>query len=228
MERDFETITRALDPQRAQLERRAESRRRKVMRAHPDTGAFLLAMSDEPIAESAFVNGEPWQRWVAELLRESFPEGVFLFNRRRGAGLDGDIDVVAVLPSGVWAIDIQRFADQAVEIHRSKGGPGRLDFLHIDGVDQTAILDDVDAQALAVSDGLAAAGFPGVPVTSVLCLIDAAVSWRGAARVGTTHVTNTRPMVKLLAAGPVILDETDVASLGLSLDKQLARKHIVT
>ena len=43
--------------------------------------------------------------------------------------------------------------------------------------------------------------------------------------VGSAHVTKARPMLKLLAVGPAVLDETDIASLGLSLDKALARQH---
>src|SRR3982751_56726 len=86
MQPEFDDIAGASDPRREQLERRSEARRQKVLRSYPDTGEFLLAMSDEPTAESAFDYGAPWQRWVAELVREEFPTGVFLFHRRRGPG----------------------------------------------------------------------------------------------------------------------------------------------
>jgi hypothetical protein len=225
MQRDFEDVARAVDPQRRQLERRSEARRKKVLRTHPDTGPFILAMSDEPIAETAFEHGAPWQRWVAELVRQTFPEGVFLFNRRRGANLPGDIDIVAVLPTGVWAIDIQRYEGLDVEVRHRKGSDGRRDFLYIDNNDCTAMLDDVDDQAEAVSKALGGAGFAGLKTKSVLCLIDVVPAWRAHAAVGAIHVTKPRPMLKLLASGPVALDETDIASLGLTLDRALARQR---
>src|SRR5215470_2286532 len=91
MQQDFDQITRSLDPKRQQLERRSQARREKIMRKNPETGRFILAMSDEPTDEYAFDQGESWQLWVAELCREAFPTGVFMFNRRRGADLIGDI-----------------------------------------------------------------------------------------------------------------------------------------
>jgi hypothetical protein len=224
---DFEDVARAVDPQRHQLERRSEARRKKVLRRHPDTGPFILAMSDEPTAETAFDQGEPWQRWVAELVRDAFPEGVFLFNRRRGPNAAGDIDIVAIVPSGIWAVDIQRHEGR-VEVRQGKTAEGRRDFLVVDGVDRTNLLDDVDDQAAAVSTALRNSGFHGPRATSVLCLIDALPAWRAHAQLGATYVTKARPMLKLLAGGPKVLDDTDIASLGLTLDRALARRHLTT
>jgi hypothetical protein len=225
MQPDFDDVARSLDPQRQQLERRAAARRKKMLRSHPDTGAFMLAMSDEPTADTAFDQGAPWQRWVAELVRQSFPEGVFLFNRRRGPHQPGDIDIVAILPTGVWAIDIQRYEGANVDVRHRKSLDGRRDFLFIADNDCTGILDDVDDQAAAVSKALDRAGFARLRTRSVLCLIDVTPSWRGSATVGATYVTKARPMLKLLATGPEVLDDTDIASLGLSLDRYLARQH---
>jgi hypothetical protein len=224
MQPDFDEVARVTDPKRQQLERRSEERRQKVLRKYPDTGAFLLAMSDEPNAETAFQHGAPWQRWVAELLREEFPTGVFLFNRRRGPDHAGDIDVVAVVPSGVWVIDVVRYEGAKVDV-RSGKSPERGQYLSVDGADASAALDDLDDQAAAVTGALARAGWEQIATQSVLCLVDVDASWRGHARVGTTHVSKARPMLRLLAAGPASLDDTDIASLGLSLDKSLARQR---
>lgn len=215
------------DPQRRQLERRSEARRKKVLRNNPETGPFLLAMSDEPTAETAFDQGASWQRWVAELLRREFPTGIFLFNRRRGAGHHGDIDVVALLPSGVWVIDIHRFEGARAEVRHRQGSNGRRDYLYIDDADQAALLDDLEAQGEAVTAALLRAGYPRIATRTVLCLIDVEAEWRGHATVGDNVVTKARPLIKLLEHGPVVLDDTDVASLGMSLDKHLARQHLV-
>jgi hypothetical protein len=228
MQPDHEDVARAVDPQRRQLERRSEARRKKLLRSHPDTGPFILAMSDEPIAETAFDQGAPWQRWVAELVRQAFPEGVFLFNRRRGPDRPGDIDIVAILPTGVWAVDIQRFEGSKAEVRQRTGAEGRRDYLYLEDNDCTGLLDDVDDQADAVSRALHKAGFTGLHTKSVLCLVDVVPAWRNHASVGATYVTKARPMIKLLATGPEILDDTDIASLGLTLDRLLARKHPTT
>ena len=225
MQHDIDPISRSLDPKRQQLERRSEARRQKVMRKNPETGAFILAMSDEPTAETAFDHGESWQIWVAELCLEAFPNGVFLFNRRRGPDLAGNIDIVAVLPSGVWAVDIQRHDGVVAEVQHRRGAEGRRAFLLLDRVDRTSLLDDVDGQAAAVARVLERLGLPGIGCASVLCLIDVEASWRGHAVVGGTHVTKARPMIKAMAAGPVVLDDSDIASLGLTLDKHLPRKQ---
>jgi hypothetical protein len=224
MQPDFEEVARATDPARRQLDRQAEARRKRILKEHPDTGAFLLAMSDEPMAATAFDSGAPWERWVAELVRQTFPHGVFLFHRKRGAGWPGDIDIVAVLPSGIWAIDIQRHEDVVAEVRHTSEAGGRRDFLFLDDVDRTSLLDDLDDQANAVAAALVKAGFGRVNVRSVLCLVDAEPAWRGSPTVGTTYVSKARPMLKVLSAGPVVFDDNDVASLGLALDRQLGRQ----
>jgi len=224
MQPDFEDVARATDPSRRQLERRAETRRRRVMKDNPETGAFLLAMSDEPTAPTAFDAGAPWERWIAELVRQSFPRGVFLFHRKRGAGRPGDVDIVAVLPSGVWVIDIQRHEDAVLEVRHTQSPGGRRDHLFIDEQDRTELLDDVDDQHAGVVAALERAGFGSTTVRTVLCFVDAEPTWRGSPTVGTTYVTKARPMLKVLASGPVVLDDTDVASIGLALDRQLGRQ----
>lgn len=224
MQPDFSEVARATDPARRRLDRRAEERRKRVMKDNPETGAFLLAMSDEPMAPTAFDSGAPWERWVAELVRQTFPQGIFLFHRKRGAGWPGDIDIVTVLPSGVWTIDIQRHEDVAAEVRHTDGPEGRHDHLFLDDEDRTDLLDDLDDQANAVSAALVRSGFHGVAVRNVLCLVDAEPSWRGSPTVGTTYVTKARPMLKVLAGGPAVLDDTEIASLGLALDRQLGRQ----
>lgn len=225
MQPDFEEVVRSTDPNRRQLERRSAARRRKVLRNNPETGPFLLAMSDEPTAETAFDDGAPWQRWVAELVRREFPDGIFLFHRRRGAGHPGDIDIVGVLPSGVWVIDIQRFDGAKAEVRHRQGTTGRRDYLYVDETDQSAVLDDLELQGRSVSEALERAGYPLIITRTVLCLVDIEAAWRGHATVGDNVVAKARQTVKLLGIGPRILDDTSIASLGMSLDKQLARQH---
>jgi hypothetical protein len=176
------------------------------------------------MAPTAFDAGSPWERWVAELVRSSFPQGIFLFHRKRGAGWPGDIDVVAVLPSGIWTIDIQRHEDAVAEVRHTEGRRGRRDHLFLDDVDRTVLLDDLDDQANAVSAALVRSGYKNVTIRTVLCLVDVEPEWRGSPTVGTTYVTKARPMLKVLASGPAVFDDTEIASLGLARDRQLGRQ----
>ena len=225
MQPEFDDVARVSDSRREQLERRSATRREKVLRTYPDTGEFLLAMSDEPTAKSAFDHGSPWQRWVAELLRDEFPTGVFLFHRRRGPGRHDDIDVVAVLPSGVWAIDIRRFEGARAEVRSVNEGRSTRKYLEVEDIDMSTVLEDLDDQVLAVATALTNAGWENIETRRVLCLVDVDPAWRGHATVGDAYIAKARPMLKLLATGPEVLDGTDVASLGLSLDKALPRQH---
>jgi hypothetical protein len=226
MQPEFDEISRASDTRRDHLERRSAARRERVLRRYPQTGEFILAMSDEPTSATAFDHGAPWQRWVAELLREAFPRGVFLFHRRRGPGRADDIDVVAVLPSGVWAIDIRRYDGARAVVASAEEGRSTRRYLSIDGIDASAVLDDLDAQAHAVATALENAGWENVETRHALCLIDVEPGWRGHATVGAAYIAKARPMLKLLETGPDILDDSDIASLGLSLDKALPRQHL--
>lgn len=218
---------RGKDPQRLHLERRSQARRKRMLRDHPVTGHFMLAMSDEPTAATAFDSGAPWERWVAELVRGSFPDGIFLFHRSRGGDRPGDIDIIAVLPTGIWTVDIQRFDGATADIRAGTGTDGRRERLSIGGDDCTELLDDLEQQANAVSAALGQAGFAPMSVQSVLCLVDVDPGWRGPQTVGVTHVTKARPMLTLLGNGPVVLDGTDIASLGLALGRQLNRQYSV-
>lgn len=220
-------LARGTDPQRLHLERRSQARRKKMLRDHPVTGHFMLAMSDEPTAATAFNSGAPWERWVAELVRGSFPDGIFLFHRSSGADRPGDIDIVAVLPTGIWVVDIQRFDNATADIRPAANRHKRLECLSIGGNDCTDLLDDVEQDADSVATALGRAGFAPMPIQSVLCLVDVDPDWRGPRTVGTTHVTKARPMLTLLGNGPVVLDGTDIASLGLALGRQLTRQYSV-
>jgi hypothetical protein len=85
-----------------------------------------------------------------------------------------NIDHIVVCPSGVFVIDAKRYVDARPEL-RVEGGiiRPRSEKLIVGRRDRTALADGVHKQIDAVVDVLNAPGLDGVPVTGVLCFIDA-------------------------------------------------------
>ncbi len=162
---------------------------------------------------------------VRHLMRQNFPAGVFLFDRRLGRGRhDGTIDIVAILPSGVWVIDL--YADQGatVGLRRRRGvWSSSYQSLAVRGRDRTRLLDSLQRQAVAVEAALEAVELSGVLTRRAICFVDAEVGWRGHKDVGASHVTTPQRLVSLLRRGHKRLADADITTVGLSLEQHLPR-----
>jgi len=157
-------------------EQRRARRETQVRSRHPRIGGAILALSDEPATTVSFRRGADAEVFVAQRLRQRCgPEVELLFNRRLSArGRDGDIDVLAVAPSGVHVVDVKRY--QAAVRVRRRGGllrPLRPQLL-IGSRDRTALLDSLERQRDVVRalldrhpDGAA------VPLHLAMCFVDA-------------------------------------------------------
>ena len=87
-------------------ERRRRNREQRTREAHPRIGGLLLALQGAPQHESAFHQGALAERAVADSLaiRTDSDRIITLHNRRMPTGR-GDIDHLAIAPTGVWVID---------------------------------------------------------------------------------------------------------------------------
>ena len=64
-----------------------------------------------------FAKGAEGERLVARMLEEKCPDVLFLHNRQRGSrARDGDIDHIAVAPSGVHVIDAKHYEGAKVDV----------------------------------------------------------------------------------------------------------------
>lgn len=89
--------------------------------------------------------------------------------------LKGNIDHIAVGPSGVYVIDAKKYTGQ-IEA-RNVGGWLREDFrLYVNGRDQTKLADAMGYQVDVVRQAMGSA-HSGVPVVPVLCFV--AATWPG-------------------------------------------------
>lgn len=110
---------------------------------------------------------------------------LFLHNRRLGRGRRaGDIDHIAIAPTGVWVIDAKHYANTKVRVRRSGGLLTETrEQLIVAGRDRTKLVDSSIKQREAVGAALVAAGEEEVPVASLLCFVNADLPL-----LGTMHV----------------------------------------
>lgn len=126
---------------------------------------------DEPAAaphhERAFLIGSQGEQAVARTLaaRTKGSPVEYLHDRRMPGGR-GNIDHLAVAPTGVYVIDAKDWTGK-VEVTPTRPGPRKL---LINRSDQTRLVDGLDRQVTAVRAALATAR-PVPPVLGVLCFV---------------------------------------------------------
>jgi hypothetical protein len=151
-------------------DRRRRNREQRVRQAHPRVGGLLLALQDAPQHESAFHQGALAECAVAASLaiRTDSDRIITLHNRRMPAGR-GDIDHLAIAPTGVWVIDTKDWKGK-VEISSPWFGTPRL---LIRGRDSTKLIDGLERQIAAVRAALDGGGYQEITVRGAVCFTKA-------------------------------------------------------
>ncbi len=151
-------------------ERRRTTRETRVRNAHPHIGGLLLWLTDEPQHQRAFKTGQLGEVAVGESLEKRTAEGpaVILHDRRMPFGR-GNIDHIAVAPTGVYVIDAKAHSG-TVRIVKPIFGATKL---RIAGRDHTKLIDGLDRQVATVREALDRSGHAAVPVQGVLCFTNA-------------------------------------------------------
>ena len=92
-------------------QRRKDAREAEVRAAHPRVGELLLKVSRAPQREAAFRRGELGELAVGEMLNKRAAKGSLrALHDRRVPGRQGNIDHIAVAPSGVYVIDAKHYS----------------------------------------------------------------------------------------------------------------------
>jgi hypothetical protein len=153
-----------------EFERRRSNREFHTREAHPWIGGLLLALRGTPQHESAFHRGELGETAVAAYLEKHTARGssILLHDRRMPGGL-GNIDHLAIAPTGVFVIDAKNIKGKVRVANPLFGAPKLL----IAGRNRTKLIDGLDRQVAAVRDALATSGHSDVPVRGVLCFTTA-------------------------------------------------------
>ena len=110
---------------------------------------------------------------------------------------------IAVGPAGVTVVDAKHYPGTIAVERRGGFFRDRTEHLVVGGRDCTALVDDVIAQAEAVSQALAGGPHVVVPVRAVLCFVDGDWPWSGELEVRGVPVVSPRRAAKLCATGDV-------------------------
>jgi hypothetical protein len=172
-----------------------ERREARVREAHPKLAPLLLALSSAPQHESAFKRGAQGERTVAAGLERRVAEGsVRLLHDRRMPRARGNIDHLAIAPTGVYVIDAKAHKGK-VRIVRPLFGSEKL---LISGRDWTKLLDGLDRQVAAVRQMLGGVDSTDIPIHGVLCFTNADLPWLRTARMRGHLLMYGRALAKRL------------------------------
>jgi hypothetical protein len=153
-----------------EYERRRGNRERRVREAHPHIGGLILAWNGEPQHQKAFRQGEQGEIAVAAAVADAVEKvGGHVLHNRRMPGGRGDIDHIAIVPSGIYVTDAKAVTGK-VEV-RSRWFKPPL--LFIGGRDRTKYLDGLDRQIQTVREIVDPLGPQPVPVRGALCFTKA-------------------------------------------------------
>ncbi len=228
-------VTMQTNPDRAAArdakERRSHRRdavRERAMSRSPQGEKLIRAMSDDLDSINEYGHGGERTRDLATLLSGAVDNGIFLYQRRLGLRSTSDpIDLIAVMPSGVWVVDIQSCAGGRVEVSGRHGLiRGRYTHLIIRGRDRTAYLDRLTGQAQAVEETLSELDRPDVPVHGAFCFYDADIRWRRTPEVGQALLTTPRRLSSLLRRSPRVMSDIEVSAIAQALGQRLPRQQV--
>ena len=132
-------------------------------------------LTEDPRSTRAWARGSAGERLLAEQLGRRIGNRAILLHDRRVPGTRGNIDHLAVAPSGVWIIDTKYYVGK-VE-HRDVGGWFRTDVrLFVCGHDRTKLVEGLGWQTEAVQRALVTLDSMGeapVQLHQALCFVDA-------------------------------------------------------
>lgn len=189
-----------------EYERRHGSRERRVRAKFPKIGGFLLAIAPEPHTTKAFAIGAKGEQKAALQLGQRCPDVLFLHNRRLGAGEHfGDIDHIAVAPSGVFIIDAKNYRDAKVRVSRPGLFSSGTEKLMIRGRNRTKLVESLKKQKASVEMALdyRVNDLP-IPVTAMFCFLDVDLPWFAKLSIQGFLIRGGRGTAKVLnAPGPL-------------------------
>ena len=206
---------------RREYERRRANREAKVRERLGPLGGVVLAVSGEPQHQRAWARGAEGEVKLASKLEKWTAEhGVVLLHDRRVPTSRGNIDHIAIGPSGVTVIDAKRYRGRITVEHRGGLLRARTEHLRVGGREQTKLVDGVLAQAEAVRQLLEGSEHDGVTVRAALCFVDGDWPLLGRLQVRDVPILPPRHAAKLCRAqGP--LDPAQVERLAGELARRL-------
>ena len=112
-------------------------------------GRMAKFLSDDPQTTAAWATGARGEEQVAAILSKRLSEAAVLLHDRKVPKTRGNIDHLAIAPSGVWIIDAKKYSGKVER--RDVGGFFKTDLrLFVGGRDRTKSVDGLQWQVDAV------------------------------------------------------------------------------
>ena len=129
-------------------------------------GRMAKFLSDDPQSTTAWAKGAHGEERVAAILSERLAEdAVLLHDRKVHTKTKGNIDHIAIAPSGVWIIDAKKYTGKVEK--RDVGGYFKTDLrLYVGGRDRSKSVDGLQGQVDAVRAVLEDDAIPVHPALS--------------------------------------------------------------
>lgn len=197
-----------------EYERRKSNREARTREAHPHIGDLLLKLGEAPQHETSFKTGDRGEKAVASSLEQrTSGSPVLLLHNRRMPGGRGDIDHIAITPTGVFVIDAKGIKGK-VRVARPLFGAEKL---IVKGRDRTKLIDGLDRQVAAVKGTLEAGGHPGLSVQGVLCFTQADLPLLGTVKIRGHLLLYRKALAKRLRReGSLELEAIEAAARALA------------
>ena len=182
-------------------ERRKISRETRIRTRHPRIGGFLVALNGEPQHQRAFQQGHAGEQRIGAYLEKATANGpTILLHNRRMPGSHGDIDHIAISPTGIYVIDTKDHKGK-IKIARPLLGTSKL---LINGRDHTQFLDGLDRQIAAVRTSLGGTQHADIPIQGAVCFTKADLPYVHTQKLRGHLLIYSRALAKRLnAAGPI-------------------------
>ena len=117
---------------------------------------------------TSYAKGAEGERRAASFLERIVGARGVVLHDRKVPGTQGNIDHLAIVPSGVWIVDAKKYKGKVEQ--RDVGGLFKKDLrLYVGGRDRTGIADGLGWQVLAVAKVLADTG---IPIHPALLFVD--------------------------------------------------------
>ncbi len=171
--------------------------------------AMLVTIDRLDLARSWRIGAEG-ERKTAAYLAPLEDAGFIIRHDRRMPGYGGNVDHIAIGPTGVWVIETKRYRG-SVEVYGDR--------LEINGQPRDRIVDQVYKEAVAVQIALGDRLTElGVTVVPILCLHRAKLGWTDKSLKGV-RIVDGRGLAKLLRTGPERLTSDQVSGLAADVDR---------
>lgn len=175
---------------------------------------FALTAVEMPQSATAWRQGAEGERKTADYLKGLEQAGFVVFHDRKVPGYGGNLDHVAIGPSGIWAIETKSLRGK-VEIDADK--------LSIGGRAQDKIIDQVYREAVAVQVALSTKRPDlATSVIPVICLHRGELPWFNKTVRGV-RLASGRQLVRLLKSGEQKLTDEEIQSVAAAAAAILAR-----